>query len=142
MDEATVKGKFKRLLKILKQEAPPPSPVHIVWVNKCVDEDSRGRVVEVDGSCERVEKNRKAKFIVRLPRSLRQSWPRLVEVLIHEWAHANAWTPDHPNYDEHSPEWGVAYSRCYRAFEKYSKREEARENGLKKLEVGNTILRR
>lgn len=35
-----------------------------------------------------------------------------LEVLAHEWAHLLAWDVEEV---EHGPEWGEAYSRCYRA---------------------------
>lgn len=35
----------------------------------------------------------------------------LADAIIHEWAHALVW--DVPGAEEHGPEWGVAYARCY-----------------------------
>lgn len=35
--------------------------------------------------------------------------------LVHEWAHAMAWTPEHPSLTDHSPVWGVKFAEAYRA---------------------------
>lgn len=35
--------------------------------------------------------------------------PDVEEKLIHEWAHAMTWNAA----DEHGPEWGEAYAKCY-----------------------------
>jgi len=36
------------------------------------------------------------------------------EALVHEWAHCLSWPHEENVADDHSPEWGVAYARCYR----------------------------
>lgn len=36
-------------------------------------------------------------------------------ILNHEWAHALAWNVGNQNITDHSAEWGVAFSRVYRA---------------------------
>lgn len=40
---------------------------------------------------------------------------RLAEVLIHEWGHCLSWSSEHPDFLDHSAEWGVAYARIYSA---------------------------
>lgn len=39
-----------------------------------------------------------------------------VQLLIHEWAHAIAWTPQNGpgTLDDHDELWGLAYARVYR----------------------------
>jgi len=46
-----------------------------------------------------------------------------IETLIHEYAHAAAWGRDR---DPHGPEWGKAYSRCYRVVVYGKKRRKAK----------------
>jgi hypothetical protein len=52
-------------------------------------------------------------FSIIINRSL--PW-RMVKLLIaHEYAHALSWTVDHPNFEDHGPEFGLAYSKAYQA---------------------------
>ena len=34
-------------------------------------------------------------------------------ILIHEYAHALAWTTEHPNLEDHGPLFGVAWAKAY-----------------------------
>jgi predicted SprT family Zn-dependent metalloprotease len=40
-------------------------------------------------------------------------WDVMKDTLLHEWAHAIAWTEGHETTEDHGPEWGLAYSRVY-----------------------------
>jgi len=48
-----------------------------------------------------------------LPRDL--SRQELLDTLVHEWAHALAWTGRDEGLDHHDALWGVAYAQCYQA---------------------------
>lgn len=37
------------------------------------------------------------------------------ETLIHEWAHAMSWTPEHHSFADHDAAWGVRYAQAYNA---------------------------
>jgi hypothetical protein len=39
-----------------------------------------------------------------------------IDTLLHEWAHALTWFGADAEYEDHGPEWGVAYARIYRLF--------------------------
>lgn len=71
---------------------------------------TRPKNMEEWGSCEKLESP--DRFIIRIHSRL--SDDLAVSILAHEWAHARAWSED-PLVENHGPEWGVAYSRCYRA---------------------------
>ncbi len=46
----------------------------------------------------------------------RQSMRDILDILIHEWAHAMVWdASEGAEFRGHGPLWGVAYARCYRA---------------------------
>ena len=88
---------------------PPRLPVRV-----------RRMKLDLDGYCEK----REDKFLIRINRKLKET--EAVDVLLHEWAHAIAWTSsfDRLSYERfcetmHGPEWGVAYSKVYRLFEKH-----------------------
>jgi hypothetical protein len=43
------------------------------------------------------------------------TYGEMQDCLMHEWAHAMAWTPEHSSVTDHDAAWGVAYSRTYAA---------------------------
>lgn len=101
---------YKGLLKKLRREFPKiKADVRRVKINPadCDDGDGEECDAQTIGWCDwRPEKR---KFYIRISNELSEdfaSW-----VLIHEWAHAVAWKK--PG-GVHGPEWGKAYSRCYR----------------------------
>lgn len=55
------------------------------------------------------------KYKTKSGRIRRLTHNEVIDTLIHEWAHAMAWTPAHPSVTDHAPEWGLAYSKCYQA---------------------------
>jgi hypothetical protein len=70
---------------------------------------------------------RRHRFVVNLNDGMDQ--PQAIETLLHEWAHALAWSysldklardPDVPREDfeaaSHDEAWGCAYSRVWRAY--------------------------
>ncbi len=76
------------------------------------------------GDCELV----KGKFVIRLNRRLDES--RLIDTLIHEWAHGLAWGLEE---DFHGEKWGVAYSRVYRVFLEWNKLRLASRRALSQM---------
>lgn len=50
-------------------------------------------------------------FIIRIDRALQE--PARSLILMHEWAHALAWHPNHRSVEDHGPEWGVAHARIW-----------------------------
>jgi hypothetical protein len=65
-----------------------------------------------------ITKDGKTKFVIRISRKLGNDISILM--LLHEWAHALCWQVGQKfECPDHGAEWGVAYSRVYRAFEKY-----------------------
>ena len=55
------------------------------------------------------------RFLIRLAR--RQSFALWADTLLHEWAHVL--TFHGTDGDVHGPEWGLAYARLYRAYERW-----------------------
>ncbi len=50
-------------------------------------------------------------FSITIDRSL--PWKMVELIVIHEYAHALAWTVVHPNHEDHGPEFGLAYAKVY-----------------------------
>lgn len=82
------------------RKAYPETKVHV----KRVEFKEEERLL---GSCQWIE--RKKKFRILIEKNISSDFA--CWVLIHEWAHAVAWNP--PG-GWHGPEWGEAYSVCYR----------------------------
>ena len=94
--------RFREALETLKYECPLPVPVTVQRVK-----------IRDFGDCDlRTRKDGSKAFVVRV--NTRMSKVQQVDVLIHEWSHALAWSED-PAVDAHGPDWGVAYARCYQA---------------------------
>lgn len=105
---------FRRILAALRVNCAPPLPV-IVQVGR-VQADARGW-------CARGRRT----FVIRLSSELREA--AAMDVLVHEWAHAMAWSPRPDQMigrsrtsalaieaADHGPDWGVAYARAYLVF--------------------------
>jgi hypothetical protein len=86
---------YKTVVKLLKKECPPKLPVRVRRVKTPKEED---------GSCRKKEDH----FLIKIDNTLSEH--EAVETLIHEWAHALVWDIT----QEHTNEWGKAYSRVYR----------------------------
>jgi len=61
----------------------------------------------LDGDCQLKD----GKFLIRINRELEEH--EAIETFLHELAHTHAW---YISKDDHSDEWGKAYSRIYRTF--------------------------
>ena len=91
---------YNKLVRFLKSRCPPDLPVKVRRVKLGFS---------IDGFCDFKEDH----FLIRINRTLKEH--EAIETLVHEWSHTLAWNPDK---DEHCDEWGKAYSRVYRIFEK------------------------
>lgn len=90
---------YRKVISFLKRDLKPEYAVSV----------RRLRMSEhLDGDCQ----FKGTFFRIRINRTLPEH--EAIETLLHEWAHALAWT--RCQYDQHCDEWGKAYSRVYRAF--------------------------
>ncbi len=100
---------YYQVLQLLRKEMPPPLPVIV-----------RRSKIKEEGYC--MKSN--GKFHIRINIALSES--KIIDVLLHEWAHTLAWTNRHDRLtiakfreEVHGPEWGLAYSKVYQLFEKH-----------------------
>lgn len=94
-------GSFKSVVQMLREDLPPAFPV---TVNRCKVSS------EIAGDCAK----KGERFIIRISSGLEED--AAILILMHEWAHALAWTFERAGVRDHGPEWGVAYSRVYRCW--------------------------
>ena len=109
----TIEKKALKLIALLRRQCPTNFPVRFRWVDSIED--------DTWGDCEFFTKRGKRPyFAVRLSRMVPETlnWSCVWDLIVHEYAHALAWTPAHRNLKDHGPLWGVAYSMCYVAAEK------------------------
>ncbi len=66
--------------------------------------------LDTEGDCDL----KKGKFYIRIGNKLTQ--PEAINCFLHEAAHCSAWGKDK---DDHGRNWGIAYSKVYRIFEKF-----------------------
>ena len=88
-------------LKALREECPPLYPV---WVVRLKQTDSWGMCT--------FEPDRERFVIVVQPH---ESLSYMLDLLIHEWAHAMDWFSPEDGDTDHPASWGVAYARAYNA---------------------------
>lgn len=100
---------IRRMLAVLRKEVPT------VWPVKVRMRADLGK--GMCGVCSLVTPRRGSPYFSIILHSGLNRLPLFVLrfVLAHEYAHAFAWTEAHPNVNDHDPEFGLAYSRCYRA---------------------------
>lgn len=97
------------LVRHLSKTLPANFAVKMVWKDICYDNSV--------ATCALMEpKGKRPYFLIelsrkRLPDTL--EWIFVWETVVHEYAHALAWTPAHRNLRDHGPLWGVAYSMVY-----------------------------
>ena len=112
--------RFKDAVTLLKRRVPTQLPVYVSLVTPPRSwTDSEGEFLW--GDCYLLEDSPMGPhFRIRINKQLLLSkayglfWA--FDSLIHEYAHVLSWFPDHMNLEDHGPEWGVAYSKCYQAF--------------------------
>ncbi len=116
----TTQQKWRRLLAYLRRHFPPHMPVRVRSV-------PAKRLGNLNGSCAfDAECGKIGRFTIEI--NAQMSFTLRVGVLIHEWAHALTWFSA-PNLDDHSEEWGCAYSRIYRAFCEWDWGKKVAEDG-------------
>jgi len=100
---------YRKLVLVLKRKCPPAYPITVRRV---------AMTSHRDGDCWLKDCN----FYIRVNRELPE--PLAIETLLHEWAHARAWSHLHDSltcdeFEErsHDASWGVAYSEVYRVYE-------------------------
>ena len=100
---------YRKLVRVLKRKCPPAYPVTVRRVKM---------TSKRDGDCSLGD----SRFFVRINKELSEA--SAIETLIHEWAHARAWSHLHDSltcteFEErsHDASWGVAYSEVYRIYE-------------------------
>lgn len=98
--------KLRDVMRVLRREVPTLFPVRVRTRPDCADDQFAGCALVTP-------KEGTPYFSIVLHPGLHWGFVRLL--LIHEYAHAFAWTEPHPNVDDHAAEFGVAYARCYRA---------------------------
>lgn len=97
---------YRRVLAALREHCPTLLPVKVRRVRlpraaRCVADCT----LEID------RKGRAQAFVIRVSSKL--PWLSATDALVHEWAHALSFTTQHPSFQDHGPEWGLAMSRCY-----------------------------
>lgn len=90
---------YREVIRALKDKCPADLPVIVRRVKVPTDRF---------GDCNRLDDY----YLIRICRDLKEE--QAIDILIHEWAHAISWTKC--TSEDHSNEWGKAYSRVYRVF--------------------------
>lgn len=89
---------YNQIVRLLKKLCPVDQSVNVRRVPLPDD---------LDGDCQL----KNGKFLIRINKNLPEH--EAIETFLHEYAHAHAWDE---TKDDHSDEWGKAYSRLYRVF--------------------------
>ena len=103
--------RFQRAIRTLRRELPCAFPVRVRTVQRVERHDPWGDCERRDGDF--------AHFVIRIAAANEEM---MIATLIHEWAHARCWNHLHDTLDIdatdaewHGEEWGIEFSRCYRA---------------------------
>lgn len=93
---------WRSLVAQLRRDAPPLLPVRVY----------RRRLTAALGTTDLVRVgDRPDHFSIIVHPGASFSYMR--HILLHEWAHALAWTEGHEDVRDHGPEWALAFSRVY-----------------------------
>jgi hypothetical protein len=99
---------FRALVRHLRDQHAPILPVECVIRHKPES--------PYLGSCRlsRSRNGKPLKFVIEIHDGA--SWSYLRLIVLHEWAHALAWSEEaHDSIRDHGPEWALAYSRLYQS---------------------------
>lgn len=98
-------------LRALREHCPPLLPVRVVR------RKGLGRDHSAWGQCtlKKDAKGKPSRFLIELEADMVE--PGLSHILIHEWAHALAWTTGKGTLHDHGSEFEHAVGRAYRAHE-------------------------
>lgn len=105
----TRRGRLRQIEAWLRDRYPAPYPTEVVV--RALPQSGEERAF---GCTEKIGRR------VRITIHSRLTWHHAIECLIHEWAHAMVWRPQHVERrrDEfpHDEEWSAAYGRIYRDY--------------------------
>lgn len=104
MPRISRRDQFQRLARKLRKAAPTQHPVRIRR-----ESAGKGRLAD----CALEVSGRSRRFVIRIRPEAR--FQEALDSLIHEWAHALAWSVGHPTLTDHDEVWGVCLSKAYRA---------------------------
>jgi hypothetical protein len=102
----TTRKYINKVSRFLRDAVPPAWPVR---TRQIAVKDPREF-----GSCSFVDDGAESHFLIHLRKGMDDDL--ILFILVHEWAHAVAWTGVRQDYiEDHDAEWGVAYARCWKA---------------------------
>jgi len=96
------------LIASLRAFAPPLLPVR-VYLRNLTKEDHIGSTELIYS-----KDDKPSHFKIVVHNQVSYTYVRLV--LLHEWAHALAWSLSRDVVDDHGPEWALAFSKLYQHF--------------------------
>jgi hypothetical protein len=92
---------IRRYVRLLRDKLPPLLPVR-VYLRDYLDDEGQCHLITKQG--------RPSSFSIYIRR---QRFRGMLDVLMHEWAHALTWSEDECAED-HDAAWGIAHARVYR----------------------------
>lgn len=99
---------FHQSVRKLRKAYPTYYPTHVFLI----EPPKYWTKFYVYGDCVLIERPRgKHVFKIRMSKAVNMCLQQVG--LMHEYAHALSWTPEHMHLDDHGPEWGLAMSRVY-----------------------------
>lgn len=103
--QCALNPKLRDWTRHLRQELPPVLPVEV----------RRAKLRREDGDCTLLRREDGSPYRIRIRIDSRLGMHAAFHVLLHEWAHALAWTTESPRVEDHGPEWGLAMARIWTA---------------------------
>lgn len=101
----SVGHKLRDWARLLRHELPTLLPVEV----------RRARLRGVEGDCCLMRRQDGTPYRFRIRIDNRLGTHAAFHVLVHEYAHALAWTTESPRVEDHGPEWGLAMARIWTA---------------------------
>ena len=99
---------IRRASRMIRDNIETPHPVRV----RTVEESLEMKRLNALGYCYLANDNKpknKKYFVIVIPRNTERA--ALVELLVHEWAHAMSWYSEADG--SHGPSWAAAYSELY-----------------------------
>ena len=94
---------FQEVIRFLKKECPADRPIRVRRTST---------PASTYGDCSQVD----AYYLIRISDQVTHEMA-VIAILIHEWAHALSWEAS--VHEAHGNQWGIAYSKVYRALLKH-----------------------
>lgn len=101
------KADLREFKRALMKTAPPLFPVRCYLIRTDSAHGFCNLSPKKDGSAW-------SHFVIQISDAL--DYDAAWNTLMHEWAHAIAWSDSHPNTKDHDPLWGVAFAKVYSAW--------------------------